>query len=77
MLGGLAVAALPRQALRAPAGSDAQPYHGFWSELHTGWQALRGYPDALPVAVAKVTASAVDGALTVLLVLVGQRRSSG
>jgi predicted MFS family arabinose efflux permease len=77
VLGGLAVAALPREALRVPAGADAQPYHGFRNELHTGWQALRGYPDALPVVVANVTASAVYGALTVLLVLVGQRLGLG
>jgi predicted MFS family arabinose efflux permease len=77
VLGGLAVAALPREALRVPAGADAQPYHGFRNELHTGWQALRGYPEALPVIVANVTASAVYGALTVLLVLVGQRLGLG
>jgi len=67
-----AVAALPRQSLRVPAGADAQTYHGFSAELRTGWQALRGYPDALPVVVANVIGSAVYGALTVLLVLVGQ-----
>lgn len=76
-LGGLAVAALPRQALRAPSDADAQPYQGFISELGTGWQALRGYPDARPVVVANVIASAVYGALTVLLVLVGQRLGLG
>ncbi|HEX4673229.1 MAG TPA: MFS transporter [Solirubrobacteraceae bacterium] len=77
VLGGLAVAALPRQALRVPAGTEADPYRGFVSELRTGWLALRGYPDARPVVIANVIASAVYGALTVLLVLVGQRLGLG
>jgi predicted MFS family arabinose efflux permease len=72
VLGALVVAALPRQALRAPAGADAAPYHGLSAELRIGWHALRGYTDALAVVVANVIASAVYGALTVLLVLVGQ-----
>jgi predicted MFS family arabinose efflux permease len=72
LLGALVVAALPRQALRVPAGADAPPYHGVSAELRTGWQALRGYPDALSVVIANMIASAVYGSLTVLLVLVGQ-----
>lgn len=77
VLGGLAVAALPRHALRVPADADAQPYHGFWSEFRTGWVALRGYPDAVPVVAANMIASAVYGALTVLLVLIGQQLGLG
>jgi predicted MFS family arabinose efflux permease len=72
VLGGVVVAALPRQALRVPTDADAQPYHGIRSELRTGWVALRGYPDAGAVVVANMIASAVYGTLTVLLVLVGQ-----
>jgi predicted MFS family arabinose efflux permease len=77
VLGGLAVAALPRQALRVPAGTDSEPHGGLRNELRTGWLALRGYTDALPVVAANVIASAVYGALTVLLVLVGQQLGLG
>jgi predicted MFS family arabinose efflux permease len=75
--GGLAVAALPREALRVPAGADEQPHGGFISELRTGWLALRGYSDAVPVVAANMIASAVYGALTVLLVLIGQQLGLG
>jgi predicted MFS family arabinose efflux permease len=77
ILGGVAVAALPRHALRVPAGAHTQPPGGLLTELRIGWSALRGYTDALPVVVANVIASAVYGALTVLLVLVGQRLGLG
>lgn len=77
VLGGLAVCALPREALRVPATADAQPLGGLGRELRTGWDALRGYTDARPVVVANVIASAVYRALTVLLVLVGERLGLG
>ncbi|MGZ4236607.1 MAG: MFS transporter [Solirubrobacteraceae bacterium] len=77
VLGGLAVAALPQKALVAPALADKQARGSVAGELRIGWLALRDYPDALPVVVANVMASAVYGALTVLLVLVGQRLGLG
>jgi hypothetical protein len=77
ILGGVVVAALPREALRAPASADAEPYRGFRSEMRTGWMALRGYADAVPVVGANVIASGIYGALTVLLVLVGERLGLG
>lgn len=77
VVGGLVVSALPRDAMRAPAGADAAPYAGLRGELHTGWLALRAYPDAGPVLGANLVASAVYGALTVLLVLVAERLGLG
>jgi MFS family permease len=77
LLGGLVVAALPRPAMRAPIGADTPPHAGVVSELRTGWAALRDYDDASPVVGANLIASAVYGALTVLLVLVGQRLGLG
>jgi predicted MFS family arabinose efflux permease len=77
LLGGLVVTALPRTAMRAPAGADAPPYRGIAAELRIGWVALRDYDDAFPVLAANLIASAVYGALTVLLVLVGRRLGLG
>jgi predicted MFS family arabinose efflux permease len=48
-----------------------------WSELARGWQALRSAPGAHAVAGANLVASAVYGALTVLLVLIAARHGLG
>jgi predicted MFS family arabinose efflux permease len=77
LLGAVAVAGLPREALRRPAGAEAQPHQGLRQELATGWSALRGYGEATGIVGANVIASAVYGALTVLLVLVGHRLGLG
>jgi predicted MFS family arabinose efflux permease len=71
LAGGAAVASLPRAALRRPEAAAEQP------GVRAGWQALRGYPDALPLVGAHVVASAAYGALTVLFVLLGERLGLG
>jgi MFS family permease len=70
------VAALPREALRQPAAAPG-PRAGLRAELLGGWNALRAYPESLPLVCAEVIASAVYGALTVLLVLVSDRLGLG
>jgi predicted MFS family arabinose efflux permease len=76
LAGALAVAALPRPALRVPA--DAREQHpGLVQELRSGWEALRGYNDAIAIVGANIIASAVYGALTVLFVIVGHRLGLG
>jgi predicted MFS family arabinose efflux permease len=77
VLGGLVVAALPREALRRPSGADVQAYAGVRAELSAGWRALRDYPEALPVIGANLIASGVYGTLTVLLVLLAERLGLG
>src|SRR3954465_6283180 len=69
-------AALPRGALSRPAAAPGPPA-GLRAELLGGWDALRAYPDSLPLVCAEVVASAVYGALTVLLVLVSNRLGLG
>lgn len=77
LLGALAVSGLPRQALRRPTGDEAPVRQGLRQELATGWQALRGYSEAMGIVGANVIASAVYGALTVLLVILGYRLGLG
>jgi predicted MFS family arabinose efflux permease len=76
LAGAAVVAALPREALRPP-GVAAGPHAGLRAELLGGWNALRNYPDSLPLVCAEVVASAAYGALTVLLVLVSDRLGLG
>ena len=77
LLGAVAVAGLPRQALRRPTGDEVQAHEGLRRELASGWQALRGYSEAMGIVGANVIASAVYGALTVLLVILGDRLGLG
>ncbi len=77
LLGGLAVSALPREALRRPAQAESSQYPGLLRELETGWTALRGYRDGLTVVGANLIASGVYGALTVLLVAFSHRAGAG
>jgi predicted MFS family arabinose efflux permease len=76
LAGAAVVAALPREALRRPVAAPG-PRAGLRDELLGGWQALRAYPDACALVCAEVAASAVYGALTVLLVLVSDRLGLG
>jgi predicted MFS family arabinose efflux permease len=71
LAGAAAVAALPRTALRRP---EAGAEH---AGVLAGWNALRGYPDALPLVGAHVVASAAYGALTVLFELLSERLGLG
>jgi predicted MFS family arabinose efflux permease len=76
LAGALAVAALPRSALRAPAvRSEQRPR--LRQELKAGWEALRGYHDAIAIVGANVLASAAYGALTVVFVILGHRLGLG
>jgi MFS family permease len=77
LLGALAVAGLPREALRRPTAAEGQAHQGLRRELASGWQALRGYGQATGIVGANVIASAVYGALTVLLVVLGVRLGLG
>jgi predicted MFS family arabinose efflux permease len=76
LAGTLAVAALPRSALRAPAGLSKQRT-GLRQELKAGWEALRGYNDAIAIVGANVLASAAYGGLTVVFVILGHRLGLG
>jgi MFS family permease len=76
LAGALAVTALPHQALRAPAGASEQN-PGLRQELQAGWEALRGYNEAIAIVGANVIASAVYGALTVVFVVLGHRLGLG
>jgi predicted MFS family arabinose efflux permease len=67
-----AVAALPRHALRRPRTATEAP-----CGLRAGWDALRRYPDALPIVGGEVIASAAYGALTVVFVLISNRLGLG
>lgn len=76
LAGALAVAALASSDLRAPAAvSERHP--GLRQELKAGWTALRGYDDAIAIVGANVISSAVYGALTVVLVILGHRLGLG
>jgi predicted MFS family arabinose efflux permease len=76
LAGALAVAGLPRSALRVPgAASEAQP--GLRQELKAGWEALLGYSDAIAIVGANIISSAVYGALTVVFVILGHRLGAG
>lgn len=77
--GAITVAALPREALRTIRTDEAQPGETatLRSELLAGWNALRGYRDAVAVVGANVIASAVYGAITVLFVILGHRLGLG
>jgi MFS family permease len=75
LAGALAVAALPPHALHAPAASEHNPR--LRHELKAGWDALRGYNEALAIVGANVIASAVYGALTVVFVVLGHRLGLG
>jgi predicted MFS family arabinose efflux permease len=77
LVGAAVVAALPREALRRPAGAVEEVHASIRSDLATGWRALREHPDALPLVGADVVSSAVYGALTVLFVLIGERLGLG
>jgi MFS family permease len=76
LAGALAVAALPHPALRAPAAASEQN-PGLRQELKAGWEALRGYNEAIAIVGANVIASAVYGALTVVFVVLGHRLGLG
>jgi predicted MFS family arabinose efflux permease len=76
LAGALAVSALPRPALRAPA-TVSERHPGLRQELKTGWEALRGCDDAIAVVGADIIASAVYGVLTVVFVILGQRLGLG
>ena len=76
LAGALAVAALPHPALRAPAAASEQN-PGLRQELKAGWEALRGYNEAMAIVGANVVASAVYGALTVVFVVLGHRLGLG
>lgn len=73
LLGIATVVALPREALRRPAQADAGPPARIRSDLEAGWRALRACDDAVALVGADVIASAVYGALTVVLVLLADR----
>ncbi len=77
LLGGLAVCALPREALRRPARVEADKHPGLLRELEAGWIALRDYRNGLAVVGSNLIASAVYGALTVLLVTFSHRVGAG
>jgi predicted MFS family arabinose efflux permease len=77
LVGAAVVAALPREALRRPAGAAEEVHASIRSDLAVGWRALREHPDALPLVGADVVSSAVYGALTVLFVLIGERLGLG
>jgi MFS family permease len=77
LVGAAVVAALPREALRRPAGAAEEVHASVRSDLAVGWRALREHPDALPLVGAEILSSAVYGALTVLFVLVGERLGLG
>lgn len=79
LAGAITVAALPREALRTIRTDEAQPGETatLRSELLAGWNALRGYRDAVAVVGANVIASAVYGATTVLFVILGHRLGLG
>jgi MFS family permease len=76
LAGALAVSALPRPSLRAPAAVSEQ-HPGLRQELKTGWEALRGYNDAIAIVGANIISSTVYGALTVVFVIVGHRLGLG
>ncbi|HJS92805.1 MAG TPA: MFS transporter, partial [Solirubrobacteraceae bacterium] len=76
-LGGLVVSALPRDAFRRSAAAASDEPRGLVRELQVGWSALRGYRDGVAVVGANIVASAVYGAMTVLLVLFAQRAGAG
>jgi predicted MFS family arabinose efflux permease len=75
--GAVAIAMLPREALRRPSSARTEQYTGIAGELRTGWRALRGYGDAMALVGADIIASAVYGAFTVLLVLLARRLGAG
>jgi MFS family permease len=77
LVGAAVVTALPREALRRPAGAVEEVHASIRADLAVGWRALREHPDALPLVGADVVSSAVYGALTVLFVLVGERLGLG
>jgi predicted MFS family arabinose efflux permease len=77
LIGALVVSLLPRHALRRPPHSEGPPAARMWAELAEGWSALRSAPAGLPILGADIAASAVYGALTVLLVLLAQRLGLG
>jgi MFS family permease len=77
LVGAAVVTALPREALRRPAGAVKEVHASIRSDLAIGWRALREHPDTLPLVGADIVSSAVYGALTVLLVLIGERLGLG
>ena len=77
LAGALAVARLPRSALRAPAAAASEAPAGLRQELNAGGHALRGYDDAIAIVGANVISSAVYGALTVVFVILGHRLGLG
>jgi predicted MFS family arabinose efflux permease len=77
LIGAAVVAALPREALRRPAGAVEEVHASIRADLAVGWRALRDHPDALPLVGADIVSSAVYGALTVLFVLIGERLGLG
>ncbi len=77
LIGALVISALPRDALRRPSRAAGEPRVRVWAELAEGWAALRSVPAGLPILGANVVASAVYGAMTVLLVLLADRLGLG
>jgi predicted MFS family arabinose efflux permease len=77
LVGAAVVTALPREALRRPAGAVEEVHASIRSDLAIGWQALREHPEALRLVGSDIVSSAVYGALTVLLVLTGERLGLG
>jgi predicted MFS family arabinose efflux permease len=77
LVGAAVVAALPREALRRPAGAVDEVHASIRSDLAVGWRALRQHPDALPLVGAEIISSSIYGALTVLFVLIGERLGLG
>ena len=77
LVGAALVAALPREALRRPAGAVEEAHASIRSDLAVGWRALRENPEALPLVGAEIVSSSVYGALTVLFVLIGERLGLG
>jgi Major Facilitator Superfamily len=77
LVGAAVVAALPREAMRRPAGAFEEAHASIRSDLAVGWRALRENPEALPLVGAEIVSSSVYGALTVLFVLIGERLGLG
>lgn len=78
LIGAAVVAALPREALRLPAGTavvSARP--GPISGLRAGWSALRDCDGAGLLVGANVVASTIYGGFTVLFVLLSHRLGLG
>src|SRR5262249_23673904 len=77
VVGALVVSALPREALRRPAGAESDGPVGILRELQVGWAALRGDRDGVVLARAQAVASGAYGSLTVLLFLLAHRLGFG